>query len=459
MERTEILWIANEPVRAFTEAVALGISVRLEHDPADLRIESGAPIVVIALPVAGWLVAALISHVRRTHPGAPIIVQTGDPAENAQLLDFGASAVCDRGATWHDLSQEIRLLEQDAPARQEAPLQSGPESWEGTILGRSARMRKVIDFVRLAGPRRCTVLITGETGTGKEVVARALHLASPRRRRPMVSFCCTSVPEHLLESELFGHVKGAFTGAVGSRTGRFEQAHGSTLFLDEIGDMPLDLQAKLLRVLQEREFQRLGSGETVHVDVRIVAATNADLQRKVAIGTFREDLYYRIAVAGVRLPPLRERLDDVPALAQHFLQKICAEEALPLKRLSAECLKALQQHSWPGNVRELENAVEAAIALSGDRATLYPADFCRADMTATPAPNTAGEISVPEWGLDFEETVNRIERSILEQALRQTNGNKKMAADLLRLKRTTLSAKLRTLTAVPAAPWGLSAAN
>jgi transcriptional regulator with GAF, ATPase, and Fis domain len=458
MEQAEILWIANASVRALEEAEALGVTVRLERDPEDVCLHVGAPTVVISLPVAGWPGSAVVSHVRRTQPGALIVVQTADAAEKEKLFEFGAAVVCDDSVTWKDLSQQIRNVA-ELPLQATMEARSRVEPWESALLGQSSRMRQVIDFVRLAGPRRCTVLITGETGTGKEVVARALHLASPRRRRQMVSFCCTAVPEHLLESELFGHVKGAFTGAVGHRIGRFEQAHGSTLFLDEIGDMPLDLQAKLLRVLQEREFQRLGSGETVRVDVRIVAATNADLQRKVAQGAFREDLYYRIAVAGVRLPPLRERLEDVPVLAQHFLQKICRDEALPLKRLSAECVQALQQHSWPGNVRELENAVEAAVALSGDRSTLYGTDFCRAGTLASPTPTHAGEISVPEWGLDFEETVSRIEKSILEQALRQTNGNKKMAASLLGLKRTTLSAKLRTLTAVPATPWRLSAAN
>jgi DNA-binding NtrC family response regulator len=275
----------------------------------------------------------------------------------------------------------------------------------------------------------------------------------------MVSFCCTAVPEHLLESELFGHVKGAFTGAIGRRIGRFEQAHGSTLFLDEIGDMPLDLQAKLLRVLQEREFQRLGSGETIRVDDRIVAATTADLSQKVAEGRFREDQYYRIAEAGLRLPPLRERLEDIPALARHFLEKTCVEESLPPKRISPECVLALQAYPWPGNVRQLENAVQAAVVLSGDREILYASDFGRTSIPAAARQEMPADVFVPEGGLDFDETLSRIERSILEQALRQTNGNKKMAADLLGLKRTTLAAKLRSLTGYSAPCWSATLAS
>jgi DNA-binding NtrC family response regulator len=298
----------------------------------------------------------------------------------------------------------------------------------------------------MVGGRRATVLITGETGTGKEVAARALHLAGPRRRGPLVAVNCSALPENLLEDELFGHVRGAFTGAHQSRTGRFEQADGGTLFLDEIGEMPLELQTKLLRVLQEREFQRLGSSESVRVDIRVVAATNCDLRQRVEEARFREDLFYRLNVVPIHMPPLRARREDIPMLAVHFARKICAAERIPLKGLAGEALDHLCDYPWPGNVRQLENAVEMAIALSGERLRLGPADFPLPEMRSRAAPPPGFPVvAVPDGGLDYERTLALIERSILEQALRKTGGNKNAAAQMLRLKRTTLSAKVRSL--------------
>jgi len=319
--------------------------------------------------------------------------------------------------------------------------------WECLLIGESQEMRQVSHIIRLVGGRRSTVLITGETGTGKELAARALHLAGPRQRGPLVAVNCSALPENLLEAELFGHVRGAFTGAVQNRTGRLEQAHGGTLFLDEIGDLTLDLQVKLLRFLQEREFQRLGSSETIRVDVRVVAAANCDLAQRLEQGKLREDLYYRLNVVPLHMPPLRQRKGDVPLLAAHFLDKVCRLEEIPCKALTAEAVERLCGHSWPGNVRQLENAMEMAVALSGERLLLGPADF------ALPAPARARAampaelplVSVPDAGLDYELTLALIERSILEQALRKTGGNKKAAAEMLRLKRTTLSAKVRSL--------------
>jgi transcriptional regulator with GAF, ATPase, and Fis domain len=272
----------------------------------------------------------------------------------------------------------------------------------------------------------------------------------------MVAVNCSALPENLLEAELFGHVKGAFTGALNSRVGRFEQADGGTIFLDEIGDMPMDLQAKLLRVLQEREFQRLGSSETVKVDVRVVAATNADLVQRIREGKFREDLYYRLNVVPLALPPLRERLSDISLLVSHFIEKVCRNEGLPEREIGPEALLRLEQHDWPGNIRQLENAVEMAIALSGDRTTLYPSDFpLPAARTARVRPaTTAPVVAVPDAGLDYEQTVGRIERAILEQAMEKTGGNKKQAAEMLRLKSTTFTAKLKSLGAAVSAGSG-----
>jgi transcriptional regulator with PAS, ATPase and Fis domain len=269
----------------------------------------------------------------------------------------------------------------------------------------------------------------------------------------MVSVNCSALPETLLEAELFGHVKGAFTGATNQRVGRFEQAHHGTIFLDEIGDLPLSLQAKLLRVLQEREFQRLGSSDTVRVDLRVIAATHTDLARMIKEGKFREDLYYRLNVVPIQVPPLRERASDVRFLVMHFIEKICRDEEIPVKQISRETLDRLSGHDWPGNVRQLENAVEKAVVLSGERPALFPGDFPlppRKHPIAFPG-NDGGFIAVPDQGLDFEKTVDGIERNILEQALKKTRGNKKLAAEMLGLKRTTLTAKLKSLVAVSAA--------
>ncbi len=322
------------------------------------------------------------------------------------------------------------------------------EDWERLLIGESWEMRQVHRTIELAGPRRATVLITGESGTGKERAARSLHLASPRRRAPYVAVNCTALPENLLEAELFGHTRGAFTGALQNRIGRFEQANSGTIFLDEIGDLPLDLQGKLLRVLQEREFQRLGSSETIRTDVRVVAATNSDLMTRIEEGRFREDLYYRLSVVPLAMPALRQRRLDIPMLAGHFVAKVCEMEGIALKLIDPAALEALGAYGWPGNVRQLENAIEAAVALSGDREMLVSSDFPLPDERVTSL-HAEGipAIAVPDQGLDYDQTLAFIERSILQQALQKTGGNKKAAADMLRLKRTTLSAKVRTLDA------------
>jgi transcriptional regulator with GAF, ATPase, and Fis domain len=314
-------------------------------------------------------------------------------------------------------------------------------------------MERTAEVVRLVAGRRSTVLITGETGTGKEMVARAIHQASPRARLPMVTVNCNALPENLIEAELFGHVKGAFTGAIQHRVGRFEQAHRSTLFLDEIGDLPLDIQSKLLRVLQEREFQRVGSSETIHVDVRLIAATHVDLAALVRAHKFREDLYYRLNVVPISTPALRHRPEDIPELAGHFIEKICRQENIAPRRLAPETLERLAACPWPGNVRQLENAVERAIVLSGDREILTYSDFDLApspadvELASTTSISIAGRLALPETGLDFDRAVGGIERQILEQAMLRSGGNKTAAAGMLGLKRTTLAAKLKSLEA------------
>jgi len=322
---------------------------------------------------------------------------------------------------------------------------SNAEPWRSLLVGESRAMQTVVETIRLIGERRCTVLITGETGTGKEMAARALHLASPRANQPMVAINCSALPENLLEAELFGHVKGAFTGAVQMRVGRFEKAHKGTLFLDEIGDMPLDLQAKLLRVLQDREIQRLGSSETIKVDVRVIAATNVNLLERVRQGRFREDLYYRLNVVPLEMPPLRKRESDIALLVDHFVKKICKLEGIPFKTVTPQAMERLRCSTWPGNVRQLENAVEMAVAMSGTRESLFANDFGLAPsgpIKVVPAESGAIPFPAPEV-TDFETAVSQFERAMLERALQKTSGNKTAAAELLGLKRTTLIMKLR----------------
>ena len=317
-------------------------------------------------------------------------------------------------------------------------------SFEG-IIGKSRPMARLFQLLETVAPTNSTILITGETGTGKEVVARAIHHNGPRRMHRFVALNCSAIPETLLEAELFGHVRGAFTGAVGNRAGRFEQAHKGTLFLDEVGTMSGALQMKLLRALQEREFEKVGDSHTTKVDVRVIAATNSDLGRMVAEGQFREDLFYRLNVIPVELPPLRDRKEDIPLLVQHFLAKFAKTEAArPPVTFSQEAMRRLMSFHWPGNVRQLENAVERALAFSAGRSQVdvgdLPADIQQAQEPATPA-----AIAFPEGGVDLDVYIAAIERELIERSLERTKGNKGRAAKLLNLKRTTLVEKLKRL--------------
>jgi len=313
-----------------------------------------------------------------------------------------------------------------------------------SLVGNSPAMHQIYRMATLVADKTSTVLITGETGTGKELVARAIHYSGPRKNQPMVCVNCGAIPSSLLEDELFGHVKGAFTGAHQHRIGRFEQANHGTLFLDEVGNMPADLQVKLLRVLQEREFQKVGGTSTIKVDVRIIAATNVDLQEKVKKGEFRDDLYYRLNVIPIQIPPLRQRPEDIPLLVSHFVKKFCIEQQQPLKQVSHAAMKQLAVFDWPGNVRQVENAVEMAVALSGDRQFLDLADFPIVGDTGTDGLDLH-RIDIPEEGLDFNTVVSDLERRLILRSLEATGGNKKKAASLLRLKRTTFVEKLKRM--------------
>jgi two-component system response regulator AtoC len=317
----------------------------------------------------------------------------------------------------------------------------------GNLVGQSAPMQQIFRLLELVAPMSSTVLIHGETGTGKELIARTIHHNSPRADHRFVAFNAAAVPEPLAEAELFGHVRGAFTGAVQNRLGRFELADRGTLFIDEVGAMGPALQAKLLRVLQEREFERVGESRPVRFDARVIAATNGDLKKQVRDGTFREDLYYRFDVIPITVPPLRHRCDDIPVLARHFVQRSCEANRQPLKTLTQEAMRTLMAHSWPGNIRQLENALEHAVAMSGDAReipmSLLPADVGPSQTPFVPA------VDIPEEGINFTSMVTQFERELITRCLARTGGNRRQAARLLQLSRTTLIDKLHRLHLSP----------
>lgn len=307
-----------------------------------------------------------------------------------------------------------------------------------TIVGNSFAWRRTMDIIRQAGASEATVLLLGESGTGKELLARALHENSPRAERPFVAVNCAAIPETLIEAELFGYEKGAFTGATARREGRFEAARSGTLFLDEISELPLHLQAKLLRVLQEGEIERLGSsGRPVAVDLRVVVATNRDLQKDVRDGRFREDLYYRLNVISVGIPPLRERRDDIPLLVEHFLQVYRERNNKPIASVASAAMQRLLTYQWPGNVRELENAIERAVVL-GRSSFLEEADLPTELRDFVPMPHASpGSLSFP-IGTPLEE----IEQRVIQETLRHTRGDKRLAAQLLGIATRTIYRKL-----------------
>jgi DNA-binding NtrC family response regulator len=356
------------------------------------------------------------------------------------------------------------------------------------LVGKSPVMKRLFQLLETVAPTNSTILITGETGTGKEVVARAIHHNSARRSLRFVALNCSAIPETLLEAELFGHVRGAFTGAVGNRQGRFEQAHKGTLFLDEVGTMSTALQTKLLRALQEREFERVGDSHTIKVDVRVIAATNSDLAKMVADGQFREDLFYRLNVIPIQIPSLRDRKEDIPLLVQHFLDKIqkegsgsiasrraaersAAERSASLSgeraergertdrsargrdghsgermlTVSQDAMRRLMAYHWPGNVRQLENAIERAVAFSGGRPQIDVGDLPTEIQQAQEA-DIPSAVTLPEDGMDLDSFIGNIERELIERSLERTGGNKGQAAKLLGLKRTTLVEKLKRIS-------------
>ena len=455
-----MLWISSGRDTALAEEVALLSGLKASIAAADgpewkKRDIRRCRVIVLELPASSALVQEVMTSAQEAARPLPVVILDRDGSLDESLIGPSLSlfqhVVGDRSA--QEISVHVAVALQ--AAAQKCPFES-QEAWSRLLVGESQPMRELRAIIRLAGPRQSTVLITGETGTGKERVAQAIHMASRRSGAPMVAVNCGALPEHLIEAELFGHTKGAFTGAVGARMGRFEQAHRGTLFLDEVGETPLPLQPKLLRVLQERELQRVGSSETVKVDARIIAASNTNLDQAVAQRRFREDLYYRLNVIPIRVPTLRERRSDIPLLAAHFIERVCQREDLPRKRLTAEALRRLTEFEWPGNVRQLEHAMEMAAALTGERETIYLGDIeGHLQPSARELGAASGEhefpMDVSTDNLPFEDLMGKVEKLLLEQALRRHGGNKAKAAKALGLKRTTLLYKLKAQECVAGA--------
>ena len=389
---------------------------------------------------------AFIAQLRQRQITAPVVVMTAfSSVETAvEAMKAGAQDFLPKPFSMDHLitvvakALEVRSLRTENRQLRE---QLGAKYDVSSIVGSSEGMREVLAMVQRVAPTRATVLLVGESGVGKDLIARAIHYQSPRRDKPFVKINCTAIPESLMESELFGYEKGAFTGATAAKPGKFEQADTGTVFLDEIGDVPMAVQVKLLRILQERELERLGSNRTKQIDVRVIAATNVDLKVALEQGTFREDLFYRLNVMPIRIPPLRERVDDIPVLAGRFLRKAADTHELPVDAMSPEAIARLVAFPWPGNVRQLEKVIERSVLLSaGGRleAADIKLDVLAGRASAATASSAGGPVTFVPDGM----TLDEFEQSILREALRRAAGNKSQAARMLGLTRNALRYRL-----------------
>jgi len=409
--------------------------------------EQAVDLVVTDLRLPGMDGLAFLHAIKDADASVPVVVMTahGSVETAVEAMKAGASDYVLKPFPLEEfrlvIAKElgVRALRQENQSLREA---LGERYDYPNIVGRSEKMRAVLAVVERVAPTQSTVLLGGESGVGKDLMARALHEHSRRAAGPFIKINSTAIPETLLESELFGYEKGAFTGATRSKPGKFELADQGTLFLDEIGDVPMATQVKLLRVLQERSFERLGGTRTLHVDVRLIAATNRNLRAALEEGTFREDLYYRLNVVPIDLPPLREHKEDIPALAAHFLQRFASEAGRPARGFTPQALAKLMEHAWPGNVRELENVIERAIALSGatdDHAQELDAAAIRIDAAPARAVPSDSALLPDGW------TLERWEQEVIREALQRADGNKSQAARLLGLTRNALRYRLSVM--------------
>ncbi|MFN8742244.1 MAG: sigma-54-dependent transcriptional regulator [Pirellula sp.] len=450
-------WLSSEGFAVSTApSIEKAKSDLSRHEPdlflCDVRFEDGDGL-------------KFLRQVRRSHPDLPVVMMSGYAGPDAarEALAGGAFELLSKPIIDQELRTTIqRALNQknieneNARLKEELDRRFGMES----IVSHDLRMLKIFEMIDKVADTKATILITGENGTGKSMIARAIHKKSDRRKKPFVEVACGALPDNLLESELFGHVAGAFTGAIGNKTGKFLQADHGTLFLDEIGTASTALQIKLLRALQEFEFEPLGGTETISVDTRAILATNENLEKAVAEGRFRQDLFYRIQVIHIELPSLRDRLDDIPILANHFLRKVCTEYNRKISGFSNSAMNALLSHSWPGNIRELENAIQRAVLLA--KSDAIEADALPSSISKKTMPSDSTTIqtnqhfsndqqSLQNMGqtspniIPLSEALEGPERQIILSALKANSWNRNVTADLLGINRTTLYKKMKKL--------------
>jgi DNA-binding NtrC family response regulator len=406
-----------------------GYSVRVAEDVASgiARLADEVPdLVMCDLKLPDGTGIQVLEEVRRRQLECPFIVITAHttPQHALEAHRAGAAEYLSKPFNVEDLKLIIdKLLHQHAHVQLQANTSD--------FVGSSDSIRRILDQIPRIAATPSTVLITGESGTGKELLARAIHATSAQVKGPFLTVNCGALPEGLLESELFGHVRGAFTGAVRDHTGMFTQADGGSLFLDEIGELTLPMQVKLLRALQERRVRPVGGSREIAFNVRLMAATNCILERAVEDGSFREDLYYRLNVIQVHLPPLRERGSDLPELARHFVLRTCSRFGIAEKRLTADAIRVLQAYDWPGNVRELENVIERTVAL--EPSEIISSGSLPEHLRGSPTSRPADHISLSEEGIDLEEYLDNVRLSLMRQALDHTEGQQKRAAELLRM--------------------------
>ena len=407
--------------------------------------ESEVDVVITDMKMPGLSGQDVLEHVRKHYPHIPVLIMTayGSIDGAVEAMKCGAFDYITKPFANDELLLSVQKAMHLARAARENRLlreSLADKFGKHQIIGKSKAMREVLTMVERVAQTRSTVLITGESGTGKELIARAIHYSSPRKDGPFVAVNCMSLNPGVLESELFGHEKGSFTGAVARKKGRFELAHQGTLFLDEVGELSADLQVKLLRVLQEKTFERVGGGEPIKVDIRLVAATNKDLGQAVASGEFREDLFYRLNVVNIHLPPLRERREDIPLLVAHFLEKLAGENKCEIKSFTPEAMEYLTAYEWPGNVRQLENVVERCLVLSTSQN--IGVDELPAEIRDEEAQFKSAVDFLPPK-LNLAETLEKIEAALIKRALVRSNFVQVKAAELLGVSKSLLQYKLK----------------
>jgi DNA-binding NtrC family response regulator len=411
---------------------ASGLAKLAEHD---------VDLVLLDVMMPGESGLEVLPKVRTASPETMVVMMSGNATiETAvQATKGGAHDFIEKPLSGDKLLLTIQNTLQFSRLRHENTQLKAKQLASFAMVGRGGPMKAIFDKITRTAPSSGRVLITGENGTGKELVARAIHDHSKRKDGPFVKLNCAAIPSELIESELFGHEKGAFTGATQQRRGKFELADGGTLFLDEVGDMTPNAQAKVLRVLQENELERVGGADTIRVDVRVVAATNKDLPAEIASGRFREDLFYRLAVVPIEIPPLRARREDIPALVEHFLEAVCAENDRRTKKVASSAMTLIMQHDWPGNVRELKNVVERLAILTGDAEVISEADVGDA------LPRVKAIKVEHQRGTPFKDLVAGAEREIIVAALEANENNVTNTARELQLERSHLYKKMRAL--------------